>query len=289
MGRRWNRFRNFLKPVMVVLCMGLADAVFADFLQQKPMSGSFNFGGKVSSARGRHRNSGRLQLTLKWSVLCSQVLLRVQNCLSPGHVFDKFTYACGRDDFFPFALRLIISKTHPKNKAFFVPVWMVLMRWRGRTGWCQCWSWVGCVLPSVWVKPSPSPSTGPQLPLPLALLLFKGSCRIGYFGCNQAWPINTEMARIKLIKLSELFPLMSPFIQHKGNSRMNCQRSFALLSRFRRINKLQRSPGAEARSGSGLIKAPLASKISLQHWSIKNYLNILSLKTFTQKKVSFSL
>lgn len=57
-----------------------------------------------------------------------------------------------------------------------------------------------------------------------------------------------------MIKLSELFPLMSPFIHHKGNSRINCQRSFALLSRFRRIKKLQRSPNTEAGSGSGLVK-----------------------------------
>lgn len=95
------------------------------------------------------------------------------------------------------------------------------------------------------IKPSPSAA--------LALGLFKGSSVIVCFGCNQAWPINTEMARIKLIKPSELFPLMSPFIHHKGNSRMNCQRSFGLLSRFRRIKKLQRSPSAVARTGSGLV------------------------------------
>lgn len=63
------------------------------------------------------------------------------------------------------------------------------------------------------------------------------------------------MARVKLIKLSALVPLMPPFIHQKGNSRMNCQRSFALLSRLRRIKKLQRSPGAEASSGRGLVRS----------------------------------
>lgn len=97
------------------------------------------------------------------------------------------------------------------------------------------------------------------------------------------------MAPIKLIKLSALFPLMPPFIHHKGNSRMNCQRSFALLSRFRRIKKLQSFSGAEARSGRGLVTALLASKHSLCHRSVNNSLNIPPVKTFTQKKVSFLL
>lgn len=119
------------------------------------------------------------------------------------------------------------------------------------------------------------------------LLLFKGSCIIVYFGCNQAWPINTEMAHIKMIKLSELFPLMSPFIHYKGNSRMNCQRSFALLSRFRRIKKLQRSPSAEFRSGSGLVKTPLASKLSLQHWSVNSIWIFLQSKPSHRRKFHF--
>lgn len=163
------------------------------------------------------------------------------------------------------------------------------MRRRGRPGCWQCCSGVGCALPSVWVKAAPLLRAGLQLPLALGSLPFKGSSIIVYFGCNQAWPINAVTVRIKLIKPSELFPLMSPFIHHKGNSRRNCQRGFALLSRFRRIKNLQRGPGAEARSGSGLVKTPLASKLSLCHWSVNNCLNIPSVKTFTQKEVSFSL
>lgn len=87
-GRSWNRFRNFLKPVRVVLCwgQGLGCCCICRFTPEK------NRWVGVLTLVGRHRSCGSWQLTLKWSVLCSQVLPRVQNRLSPGRVFDKFTY-----------------------------------------------------------------------------------------------------------------------------------------------------------------------------------------------------
>lgn len=269
--------------------MGWADvfdmfkSVFADLLQIF-FTGSFNFGGKVSWPQARHRNWGRWQLTLKWSVLCSQVLLWVQNRLSPGCVTNLHTNV-GEMLFFLLPYLLPFQRHLLKARHFLL---LCEWHWRGAgaglgvpgllTGGCSS---------LVWAQASPCPAS--RAPAALALLLFKGSSGIVYFGCNQAWPINTELARIKLIKLSALFPLMPPFIHQKGNSRMNCQRSFALLSRFRRIKKLQRSPGAEASSGRGLVRALLASERSLWYWSVNNSLNIPSVKTFTHRKVSFSL